>query len=198
MVVFTPMQGTPAPVTPYEYLDNRISTISSQMDELMVHFRSLTPVSIPQTGYPSVASPPPASASALRPPLVPTPDVQQPPPHVAASNAELIGDRPVRLSYTPQGPSHHQRQPPSRPLSSSDFRSSAEARHLHSSLRRDELFVSGYYWSPPTPITNAHCIAWLDPNLDGPYAGKHDRIAKLSFKLADNSLAGFMKFYTGL
>ena len=106
MVVYTPMQGTPAPVAPYKYLDNRISTISSQMDELMVHFRSLTPVSLPQTGYPLVTSPPPASASALRPPLVPTPDVQQPPPPVAASNAELIGDRPVCWDIVIHGLSH--------------------------------------------------------------------------------------------
>jgi hypothetical protein len=41
MVVFTPpIQNTPVPnpITPYEYLDSRIDTISSQMDELMVHF----------------------------------------------------------------------------------------------------------------------------------------------------------------
>jgi hypothetical protein len=38
----------------------------------------------------------------------------------------------------------------------------------------------------------------LDPNLDGPYAGKHDHIAKLSFSLADDNLPVFMKFYTAL
>jgi hypothetical protein len=48
-------------------------------------------------------------------------------------------------------------------------------------------FVSGYYWCPPTPVTNAHCVAWFDPNLDRPYAGKHDRIAKQSFTLAEDT-----------
>jgi hypothetical protein len=42
MVVFTPpIQDTPAPITPYESLDWHIVTISSQMDELMVYFRTM-------------------------------------------------------------------------------------------------------------------------------------------------------------
>jgi hypothetical protein len=41
-------------------------------------------------------------------------------------------------------------------------------------------------------------VAWLDPNLDGPYAGKHDRISKQKFTLAEDTLVGFMKFYTAL
>jgi hypothetical protein len=47
-------------------------------------------------------------------------------------------------------------------------------------------------------VLTEHCVAWLDPNLEGPYAGRHDPIAKLSFALADDNLAGFMKFYTAL
>jgi hypothetical protein len=43
-----------------------------------------------------------------------------------------------------------------------------------------------------------HCVAWLDQSLDGPYAGKQDWIAKLSYTLTDDTLAGFMKFYTSL
>jgi hypothetical protein len=36
-------------------------------------------------------------------------------------------------------------------------------------------------------------------SLDGPYAGKQDRIAKLvSFTLGDDTLVNFMKFYTTL
>jgi hypothetical protein len=35
-------------------------------------------------------------------------------------------------------------------------------------------------------------------SLDGPYAGKQDRIAEFSFMLANDTLASFMKFYTSL
>jgi hypothetical protein len=149
------------------------------------------------------------SGALLRPTLEPTPELQGPPPPVARSNAELIGDHPdpgdhpvdpVRLSYTPQGHSHRRRTV--RTNEAFEFKSTAKssdaARHLHSSQRRDELYVSGYYWASPSPVLAQHCVAWLDPNLDGPYAGKHDRIAKLSFTLADDNLAGFMKFYTAL
>jgi hypothetical protein len=54
----------------------------------------------------------------------------------------------------------------------------ATARQLHSSQCRDELFVSGYYWSPPTTVRTEHCVP------------------KLAFALADNNLAGLMKFCT--
>jgi hypothetical protein len=76
------------------------------------------------------------------------------------------------------------------------FRTSDES--LTPSQRRDELFVSGYFWCELTPISNDHCVFWLNPNLDGPYAGKHDLIAKLTFTLAEDTLAAFMRFYTAL
>jgi hypothetical protein len=60
------------------------------------------------------------------------------------------------------------------------------------------MFVSGYYWNPPAMPMDAHCVPWLDLSLDGPY-GKQDCIAKLtSVKLANETLASFMKFYTSL
>jgi hypothetical protein len=50
MVVYTPM---PVPLTPYESLDRRLDTLSRQMDEMMVHFRTLatsgTPVKVTST-----------------------------------------------------------------------------------------------------------------------------------------------------
>lgn len=60
------------------------------------------------------------------------------------------------------------------------------------------IVCSGYYWCHPTPINDDHCDAWLDPNLDGLYAGKYDHIAKLSFTLTDDNLPAFMKLYTAL
>jgi hypothetical protein len=42
------------------------------------------------------------------------------------------------------------------------------------------------------PVQEEHYVAWLDTNLDGPYAGRRDHIAKLSFTLADDTLAEFM------
>jgi hypothetical protein len=47
-------------------------------------------------------------------------------------------------------------------------------------------------------VQEEHCVAWLDTSLNGLYAGKHDRIAKISFTLAYDSLAGFMRLYTAL
>jgi hypothetical protein len=83
-------------------------------------------------------------------------------------------------------------------MPSSDLWTSEEAGQLHLLQIRDELYGSGYYCCPPTPVCTGHCLAWLNVNLDGPYAGKHDHIAKLSYTLGDDNLAGFMKFYTGL
>jgi hypothetical protein len=102
------------------------------------------------------------------------------------------------LTYTPRSPASNRRATTSTPLQPSDFSTSDDVRQLHSSQRRDEMYVSGYYWSHPTPVLEEHCVAWLDQNLDGPYAGKPDRIAKLSFKLVDDTLASFMQFYTAL
>jgi hypothetical protein len=251
MVTATPLpligQGTPIPligpsppssITPYDDLDGRVSTLSRQMDELMLHFRaSTTPASTTTAttrytpGATTVQSPHTVSTTAplllssplslpvvhhlasplapsgehvlLRPALEPTPELQGPPPPVARSSAELISDDyvdPVRLSYTPQGHSHRHRTAARQPdtFAARSAQSAARTSRHNSAQRRDELFVSGYYWCPPSAVLDAHCVAWLDPNLEGPYAGKHDRIAKLSFTLADDNLAGFMKFYTAL
>lgn len=122
MVVFTPVTPLPSRIepsvgTPYEVLDRRMDTMTSQLDEIMVMFCQLaaTP-NAPTLGLPpepdddstaygstvhTITSPP-----RPRPILEPTPPVQGPPPPVAASNAELIGDTSVRLSYTPQGHRH--------------------------------------------------------------------------------------------
>jgi hypothetical protein len=63
----------------------------------------------------------------------------------------------------------------------------------------------GYYYQEinpkdhlHTPPTDDQCVAWLAHSLDGPYAGKQDRINKLSFALSDDTLTGLMKFYTAL
>jgi hypothetical protein len=41
MVVYTPIPSLSATLTPYEYLDRHLDTISHQMDEMMLHFCTL-------------------------------------------------------------------------------------------------------------------------------------------------------------
>jgi hypothetical protein len=69
---------------------------------------------------------------------------------------------------------------------------------LHLAQCCEEMLVSGYYWGPPTPPADTHCVAWLDISLDGPSTGKQDCIANLSFTLGDDTHTSFMKFYTSL
>jgi hypothetical protein len=213
MVVFTPVTPVPSssldatPVTPYEVLDRRMDAMTTQLDEIMSHFRRMAAATTPTPGLPPEPADDDSTAygstihtitsprTNLHPILEPTPPVQGPPPPVAASNAELIGD--VRLSYTPQG-QRYCRTTVSAAIQLSTFSTPEESMQLHSAQRREEMFVSRYYWGPPDLPTDAHCVAWLDMSLDGPYAGKQDRIAKLSFTLGDDTLASFMKFYTTL
>jgi hypothetical protein len=44
----------------------------------------------------------------------------------------------------------------------------------------------------------ANQVKWLVKSIDGPYAGKHERLAKCSFKLADDSAGAFFVFYNSL
>jgi hypothetical protein len=71
-----------------------------------------------------------------------------------------------------------------------------------SKLRREELYVLGYYYHEDkaiaTPPRDDQCVAWLAQLLDRPYVGKQDCINKLSFALSDDTLSGFMKFYMAL
>jgi hypothetical protein len=176
-------------------LDGRIDNLTQQMEAFMTSFREATPSSISAPALPpsttTVNSPVVTSSPALllpsplalpvdplcspivpsgvllRPTLEPTPELQGPPPPVARSNAELIGDSPgdhpvdpVRLAYTPQGHSHRRRT--ARTNEAFEFKSHAkssdDARRLHSSQRRDALFVSGYYWASPSPVLAS--IVW--------------------------------------
>jgi hypothetical protein len=126
MVIFTPVTPLPNRVepsvsTPYEALDQHMDSMTSQLDKIMIMFCQLaaTP-NAPTLGLPpkpddestvygstvhTITSPP--GPTTQQPILEPTPPVQGPPPPVAASNAELIGDNLVCLLYTPQG--HHHR-----------------------------------------------------------------------------------------
>jgi hypothetical protein len=98
----------------------------------------------------------------------------------------------------PQGQRHQRSTVPST-ICLKAFSTPDDTLQLYSAQRHEEMFVSGYYWSPPIMPTDAHCVPWLDMSLDGPYAGKPNHIAKLSsVKLADDMLASFMKFYTSL
>jgi hypothetical protein len=46
------------------------------------------------------------------------------------------------------------------------------------------------------PMVNQ--VMWLLKLIDGPYAGKHERLAKCSFKLMDDSPGSFFVFYNSL
>jgi hypothetical protein len=112
MVVYRPLPPLPVtPDTPYDYLNRRIDGMSEQLAEIMHHFCTLTATpSATASGTYShstpgtyVAAAPIVSPITLppRPVLVPTPDVQGPPPAVTEFTAELIGDHHlvIRLTY---------------------------------------------------------------------------------------------------
>ena len=44
----------------------------------------------------------------------------------------------------------------------------------------------------------ANQVAWLAKSIDGPYAGKQDRLAKCTIKLADDTAGAFFVFYNSL
>jgi hypothetical protein len=54
-----------------------------------------------------------------------------------------------------------------------------------------------YYTADPKRLM-ANQVKWLVKSIDGPYAGKHERLAKCSFKLADDSAGAFFVFYNSL
>jgi hypothetical protein len=196
----TPASSSPPAVSTY-------AEVTAPVVSPVVSTETQRPTLAPNT---AVQGPPPPVADSTADLIDPRPAVRlsyapmgpAPHRHVTPPNdhntAHPVRTPPVlvQLSHTPQRPTS-QRRPTVTPPSPV-FHTTNETRQMHSSQRRDELFLSGYYWCEPTPVTDDHCVAWLEPSLDGPYAGKHDRIAKLTFKLADDNLAGFMKFYTAL
>jgi hypothetical protein len=151
MVVYTPLPPLPVtPETPYDYLDFRIDGMSIKLDEIMAHFRAATPAGTtvpPTAATASPRTPAPASrresyaaaaspqvphvspdTSLHQPVLVPTPNVQGPPPPVASSTAELIGDHnpAIRLTYMPRSHTSNCWHTTSRPLQESNFCTSKE------------------------------------------------------------------------
>jgi hypothetical protein len=54
-----------------------------------------------------------------------------------------------------------------------------------------------YY--PKDPLNkDANKVAWLSKSIDGPYAGKHERLAKCTIKLQDDSARAFFVFYNSI
>ena len=53
-----------------------------------------------------------------------------------------------------------------------------------------------YDHDPLDPMANQ--VAWLAKSIDGPYAGKHERLAKYTIKLLDDSAGAFFVFYNSL
>jgi hypothetical protein len=57
--------------------------------------------------------------------------------------------------------------------------------------------TSLYY--PTDPLNkDANKVAWLSKLINGPYAGKHERLAKCTIKLQDHSAGAFFVFYNSI
>jgi hypothetical protein len=57
--------------------------------------------------------------------------------------------------------------------------------------------MSLYY--PKDPLNkDANRVAWLSKSIDGPYAGKHERLAKCTIKLQDDFARAFFVFYNSI
>jgi hypothetical protein len=121
---------------------------------------------------------------------------QGPPPPMALSDASLIADCwPPRFNFAM--PARSGSAIPT--YIGLDFSPPKDSRHKHQALRDEELYVPGYYYQNTHPyLLQMNNVSWLAQLLNGPYAGKQDRINKLYFALSDNTLSGFMKFYTAL
>jgi hypothetical protein len=65
---------------------------------------------------------------------------------------------------------------------------------LENSIRRRQHSTSLYYTANPK-VKMANQVKWVVKSIDGPYAGKHERLAKCSFKLADDFAGAFFVFY---
>jgi hypothetical protein len=74
-----------------------------------------------------------------------------------------------------------------------DQRSSMGKQVIENNHRRRITSTSRYY--PKDDDTNSNQVAWLAKSIDGPYAGKHEHLAKCSIKLRDDSAGAFFVFY---
>jgi hypothetical protein len=68
------------------------------------------------------------------------------------------------------------------------------ARDAEVSNRRRTTSTSLYYTANPM-VPMANQVMWLHKSIDGPYAGKHERLAKCAFKLLDDLPGTFFVFY---
>jgi hypothetical protein len=200
MVVYTPITPRTMPTanTPYEALDTKIATLTTQMELMMRQFNTLAANSLNGGSIAShdLTSDQPAVVSPS--PLAPTP-TQGPPPPVASSNVSLIADKCEPKFHFATLARSRSAIPATIGL---DFCPPEDSCHKNQALGHEDLYVSGYYYlddeQDDTPPTDDQCVAWLSQSLEGPYAGKQDQINKLSFTLTDDTLTGFMKFNTAL
>ncbi len=66
----------------------------------------------------------------------------------------------------------------------------------HEQKRQEHRSVSHHY---KHSSTNQDCmVAWLENSMDGPYAGRHDHLAKCDFTLQDDTAHPFFIFYNAL
>ena len=95
--------------------------------------------------------------------------------------------RPPRFSR-PSAPHQHPRPLP---------RPTLGEQNAENNIRKRVTSTSLYYtWDPTDPMANQ--VAWLAKSIDGPYAGKHERLAKCPIKLLDDSAGSFFVFYNSL
>jgi hypothetical protein len=69
---------------------------------------------------------------------------------------------------------------------------------LENSVHRCQHSTLLYYYTADPKIKMANQVKWLVKLINGPSAGKHERIAKCSLKLADDSAGAFFVFYNSL
>jgi hypothetical protein len=77
-----------------------------------------------------------------------------------------------------------------------DQQSTMGKQVIENNIRRRITSTSCYY--PKDDGTNLNQVAWLAKSIDGPYAGKHERLAKCLIKLRDVSAGAFFVFYNSL
>jgi hypothetical protein len=69
-------------------------------------------------------------------------------------------------------------------------------------LRIQQTSIMLHYPAPPADATGdeimSNCVAWLSNSIDGPYAGKLERLTKCAFQLPNDSPSAFFIFYASL
>jgi hypothetical protein len=69
-------------------------------------------------------------------------------------------------------------------------------QEIENTQRRDEISTSLFYPFTADPMSNQ--VRWLSNSIDGPYAGKLERLTKCALQLENDSSSAFYMFYASL